>query len=132
MSDLNRRPSPWQGDVLPLHQWGIEEMEGFEPPCGMVTAHGFQDQSVKPGSGTSPKFLELREGLEPTKCFHHSFADCVLCRSDSPQHSYLSRALGRTRTCIIGFVVRWSIQLAYESIVAQEGLEPSRHSARAS
>ena len=30
--------------------------------------------------------LELREGLEPTKSFLHSFADCVLCRSDSPQH----------------------------------------------
>ena len=35
---------------------------------------------------SSMTFLELREGLEPTKSFLHSFADCVLCRSDSPQH----------------------------------------------
>lgn len=60
---------PWQGGLLPLHHRRIEEVEGFEPPCGMGTALGFQDRSDKPDSGTLPKFLAEDPGLEPGSLF---------------------------------------------------------------
>ena len=65
--DSNSRPSPWQGDALPLSHFRIilVEGDGFEPSKAVLT----DLQSAPFGrSGTPRKVLELMEGIEPPTC----------------------------------------------------------------
>ena len=71
--DSNSRPSPWQGDALPLSHFRTQiissiklmvEGGGFEPPKAQLT----DLQSAPFGHSGIPRKLELVEGIEPPTC----------------------------------------------------------------
>ena len=63
--DSNSRPSPWQGDALPLsHFRKLVEGDGFEPSKAQLA----DLQSVPFGHSGIPPYLELAIGVEPTTC----------------------------------------------------------------
>ena len=74
--DLNPRPPPWQGGVLPLNYFRITGLAGFEPA---IT----EPKSVALPLGYSPIIGRLM-GFEPTtagatiRCVNH-FATVAIC-----------------------------------------------------
>ena len=69
--DLNQRPSGYEPDELPncsipRYKNKVAEKEGFEPPR-RFRPPGFQDRSLQPDLGISPKIMVPKAGLEPAR-----------------------------------------------------------------